>query len=77
MGNAPRYYDTHLIEFQKTAYVRSIEEYEELYKRSLEDIDEFWAEQARRYPDLGQGMGVCASPRCGRGTDRVVWRGGS
>jgi len=49
MGNAPRYYDTHLIEFQKTAYVKSIEEYEELYKRSLEDIDEFWAEQARRY----------------------------
>ncbi len=31
------------------AYFKSREEYEDLYKRSLEDAEVFWAEQARKY----------------------------
>jgi hypothetical protein len=33
-------------EFQKTALVSSFEQYQEMYRRSIEDSDAFWAEQA-------------------------------
>lgn len=49
MGNAPKWYDSHLAKFRKIAHIKGAEEYEELYRRSLEDIDGFWSEQAREY----------------------------
>ena len=33
-------------EFQKTAWVSSMEQYQEMYRRSLDDADAFWAEEA-------------------------------
>jgi len=42
-------YDAHLEEFRKTAHIKSRDEYEALYRRSLEDPEGFWAEQAREY----------------------------
>lgn len=42
-------YDAHLERFRRTAYVRSMEEYEKLFKNSLDDPDAYWSEQAREY----------------------------
>jgi acetyl-CoA synthetase len=49
MAKAPKWYDNHLADYQKIAYVKSREEYESLYKESIENPDVFWAEQARKY----------------------------
>lgn len=49
MGNTGRFYDSHLKEFQQTAHVRNVREYENLYNMALEDVDEFWSRQAREY----------------------------
>ena len=49
MTQAPKWYDNHLADYQKIAYVKSREEYESLYKESIENPDVFWAEQARKY----------------------------
>src|SRR5512139_204668 len=35
-------------EFRKTAWVSSMEQYQEMYRRSLEDADAFWAEEAEK-----------------------------
>ncbi len=42
-------YDAHLATFSKTAYVKSVEQYQEMHRRSLEEADRFWAEQAEHY----------------------------
>lgn len=42
-------YGAHLASYQQCGYVKSREQYEELYKRSLEDPELFWAEQAEKY----------------------------
>lgn len=49
MEDAPKWYDAHLEEFRKVAYVNSEDRYRELYRRSLDDVDDFWGEQAREY----------------------------
>jgi acetyl-CoA synthetase len=35
-------------EFAKTAHISSFDQYQEMYRRSIEDSDNFWAEQAER-----------------------------
>lgn len=42
-------YDAHLEEYRKSAYISSYEQYAELHRRSLEEPEVFWADQARRY----------------------------
>lgn len=49
MENAPKWYDAHLADYQKIAHVKSREQYDDLYKRSIEDVDNYWSEQARDY----------------------------
>ena len=49
MAETPKWYDAHLKEYRKIAYINSEEQYDKLYKQSLEDPEGFWAEQARRY----------------------------
>lgn len=49
MENAPKWYDAHLEEYRKIAYIKSMQEYEELYRRSIDDADNFWAEAADEY----------------------------
>ena len=49
MDNAPKWYDAHLEEYRKIAYIKSMEEYKELYRRSLEDVDNFWGQAAKEY----------------------------
>ncbi|MGH9590699.1 MAG: acetyl-coenzyme A synthetase N-terminal domain-containing protein, partial [Terracidiphilus sp.] len=34
-------------EFSRKAHIRSMEQYDELYKRSIDDPEGFWAEAAR------------------------------
>jgi acetyl-CoA synthetase len=46
---AANVYDAHLEEYQKVAYVGSQEQYAELYRRSIDEPETFWADQARRY----------------------------
>ncbi|MBI5380137.1 MAG: acetate--CoA ligase, partial [Nitrospirae bacterium] len=38
-------------EFRRRAHIRSLQEYERLYLRSVEDPDGFWAEQAKAFLD--------------------------
>ena len=49
MKNTRDFYDAHLEEYQKVAYIKGMEEYQALYRRSLEDPEGFWGEQARQY----------------------------
>jgi acetyl-CoA synthetase len=35
-------------EFSKNAYIKSMGEYKKIYKRSIEDMEGFWAEQAEQ-----------------------------
>ena len=49
MKDTKTLYDAHLEEYQKIAYIKGMEEYQSLYKQSLEDADRFWAKQAREY----------------------------
>ncbi len=49
MENTPKWYDAHLQDYRKVAYIKSKEEYDELYNRSINDIDRFWSEQADKY----------------------------
>jgi acetyl-CoA synthetase len=49
MSDPPKWYDIHLPEFQKIAYIKSRDEYNDLYDRSIQDPDGFWSEQANNY----------------------------
>lgn len=49
MEEAPKWYDVHLKDYQKIAYINSLEQYKDMYRRSIEDADNFWAEQAKEY----------------------------
>ncbi|HTY23405.1 MAG TPA: acetate--CoA ligase [Desulfomonilaceae bacterium] len=49
MPKASEQYDAHLDAYRKTAYINSPDMYKELYERSLNTPEEFWAEQAERY----------------------------
>lgn len=49
MEGSPKWYDAHLDQYRKVAYIKSREEYEERYRRSIEDPEGFWAEQAKEY----------------------------
>ncbi len=49
MTQVPKWYDNHLADYQKIAYVKSRKEYESLYKDSIKNPDVFWDEQARKY----------------------------
>jgi acetyl-CoA synthetase len=51
MEEAPKWYDVHLEEYRKIAYINSMEQYQEMYRRSLEDSDNFWTEMANEYVD--------------------------
>jgi acetyl-CoA synthetase len=45
----PKLYDAHLATFRKTAEINSMEMYQKLYRQSIEQPDDFWAEAARKY----------------------------
>ncbi|MBU1740300.1 MAG: acetate--CoA ligase [Proteobacteria bacterium] len=47
MSDTSASYDAHLAEFQKVAYVNSRRQYDDMYRRSIEEPEAFWAEQAR------------------------------
>ena len=49
MTESTEVYGEHLAEFQKTAYVKGMDEYQKLYKQSVEDPEGFWAQQAEKY----------------------------
>ena len=49
MNETSKEYDAHLEDYQKVAYIKNREEYDQLYKRSIEDPEGFWAEQAKAY----------------------------
>jgi acetyl-CoA synthetase len=49
METQPKWYDAHLEKYQKVAYINSREQYEKMYRQSLDDPDTFWAKQAEKY----------------------------
>ncbi len=42
-------YGNHLAEFEKKAFISGVDEYNDLYKKSIEDPEKFWGEQAEKY----------------------------
>ncbi len=49
MAGERKWYDEHLKEYQKVAYVNSREQYDKMYKASIDDVDKFWGDAAREY----------------------------
>jgi acetyl-CoA synthetase len=49
MSEAPEGYDAVLEKYRKTARIKSIPDYEELYRKSLSLPEEFWGEKAGEY----------------------------
>jgi acetyl-CoA synthetase len=49
MTEHPKFYDAHLDEYRKIAYINSVKQYQEMYDRSIKDPEGFWAEQAKKY----------------------------
>ena len=49
MTGTPKWYDAHLDHFQNVAYIRNREEYERLYRESIESPETFWAARAEEY----------------------------
>jgi len=49
MEEARTSYDAHLEEFRKVAHIPDRETYDTLYRRSIEDPEGFWGEQALKY----------------------------
>jgi acetyl-CoA synthetase len=49
MKDTQKWYDAHLETYQKEAHVKGRAEYDALYKRSIQDPEGFWAEQAEKY----------------------------
>jgi len=49
MTEYPKFYDAHLAQYQKTAHINSMEQYQTMYRRSIENPDAFWGEQAKKY----------------------------
>ena len=49
MSSTPKWYETHLEEYRGIAFVKGLEEYERIYRRSLEAPEDFWAEKAREF----------------------------
>jgi acetyl-CoA synthetase len=42
-------FGSHLPEYHRTAYIKGLDEYQRLYRRSIDEPEKFWAEQAERY----------------------------
>ena len=70
----PKWYDAHLDVYRETAFVSSREQYEELYRRSLEEPDIFWADQARRYLSWDKEWNFVQNHDLDEG--KVEWFGG-
>ncbi|MGD8385506.1 MAG: acetate--CoA ligase [Desulfobacteraceae bacterium] len=49
MDNHRNLYDAHLEDYRKVAYVPDRETYDAMYRRSIDDPEGFWAEQALQY----------------------------
>ncbi|MFP3912035.1 MAG: acetate--CoA ligase [Desulfobacteraceae bacterium] len=49
MNDAPKWYDAHLSHFQQVAYIQNREEYDRLYRESIESPETFWAARAEEY----------------------------
>jgi acetyl-CoA synthetase len=49
MADFQKWYDAHLDKYQKIAHIKGREEYNRLYKQSIEDPEGFWADQATKY----------------------------
>ena len=61
METEQKWYDVHLDEYRKIAYVNSKEQYEEMYRQSLEDPDTFGLSRRRNTsPGSRSGTSCCA-----------------
>ncbi|MBU2550973.1 MAG: acetate--CoA ligase [Proteobacteria bacterium] len=49
MEKPPKWYDAHLDEYRKVAYINSRAQYDEMYRQSLENPDAFWGPLAKEY----------------------------
>jgi len=49
MTGTPKWYDAHLEHFQKVAYIQNRDEYDRLYRESIDSPESFWGKQAEAY----------------------------
>lgn len=49
MTEKQKWYDAHLSHYQQVAYIQGRDEYEQLYRQSLDDPETFWAKHAHEY----------------------------
>jgi len=49
MEKPPKWYDAHLEHYRKIAYINSLEQYQEMYRQSLEQPDEFWGKLGKEF----------------------------
>lgn len=67
-------YDAHLPAFEKIAFVSGLEEYKDLYARSLDDPEGFWGEQADFYLTWDKKWDAVLS--CDFSEAEIEWFGG-
>jgi acetyl-CoA synthetase len=68
-------YDAHLEKFQKTAYIKSQNQYDTLYRQSIEDPETFWEKQAKTYISWEKKWDFVL--RYDFNTAKVEWFGGA
>jgi acetyl-CoA synthetase len=49
MDDRTKWYEAHLEYYRGVAYVKGLDEYREMYRRSIEEPESFWAEMANQY----------------------------
>jgi len=49
MADKPDLFRSHLSDYEQTAFIKGMAEYERLYRRSIEEPEAFWADQAEKY----------------------------
>jgi acetyl-CoA synthetase len=49
MDDRTQWYDAHLEHFGQAAYVKGMDDYQRMYRRSIEEPETFWAERAAEY----------------------------
>jgi len=74
MAISQKWYDAHLETYQKISHIRNKEEYENLYRQSINDPDAFWGEQAMKYLSWEKGFHFVSKHDFE--TAKIEWFGG-
>jgi acetyl-CoA synthetase len=74
MEDKVKWYDVHLSEYQRIAYIKGMEQYREMYRRSIDDPEEFWQKHAHEYLTWDKKWDIVLSYDFDEG--KIEWFGG-